>query len=96
MHKVREGEGNDLLYGNLGVDRLFVGAGADMVGDFSDDDRIEIAANLTGTTIDSLADLKAVARGFGGNVIFGLGSGNSLILIGVQTADLRSEWFSVG
>ena len=91
------GAGDDTLFGGAGQDTFSVGSGdgADIISDFSvaDGDRIEIAADLNGTTIDSLTDLQVVATDFAGNVIFDLGDGNSLTLIGVQTADLQSDWF---
>ena len=93
------GDGADTLFGGAGKDVFVIraGDGADIVSDFSGGfgggDRIEITANLNGTSIDSLAALKAVATDFDGNVIFDLGNGNSLTLIGVRTADLQSDWF---
>ncbi|MDF1790958.1 MAG: DUF4347 domain-containing protein [Thalassobaculaceae bacterium] len=94
------GLGNDTMAGGSGQDTFVIGndAGNDVISDFSgaESDRIEITANLNSTSIDTFAELAAAATDTGGTVVFDLGSGNTLTLVGVTTAELQSDWFSFG
>jgi len=93
------GAGNDLIVTGGGSDTVAVadGSGIDTVSDFdgASGDRIEIASNINGSGIDSFAELKAVAVDDGdGNAAISLGGGNTLVLTGVKTSDLQSDWFA--
>jgi len=101
------GEGNDTLNGGEGADSLTGGGGSDLfvvagsggadtVTDFdgAGGDRVQIAANANGTTIDSFAELQAAATDIAdGAVVIALGAGNTVKLMGVATAQMQADWF---
>ena len=101
------GDGDDILVGGAGADRIAGGDGADrieidsgsgndVIADFdgAGGDRIAIQSNLNGTSIDSFAELQAVAStGVGGNTLIQLGDGQTLHIVGVTADQLQSGWF---
>ena len=103
------GLGNDSLYGNLGDDTITTGSGADtvvvgssggadVVTDFdgTSGDRIQIAADVNDSGIDTFAELKAAATDTTDGVQIALGSGNTLTLNGITVDQLQSGWFTFG
>ncbi|MEQ9334351.1 Ig-like domain-containing protein [Thalassobaculum sp.] len=99
--------GNDSFHGGLGNDTISTGEGADVVVgqanggvdvvtdfDGAAGDRIQIASNANGTTIDTYAELVAGASDTAGGVQFALGSGNTLTLAGITVSQLQSDWFT--
>src|SRR5690606_36947756 len=95
------GRGADLLHGGDGADLFVVqeASGADTVADFDGaaGDRIRIAANANGTSIDSFAELaRASSDNADGDATIALGAGNVLQLTGIGTAELQDGWFVFG
>lgn len=101
------GLGNDTLRGGAGADTISTGdgadlvvigtgGGADVVTDFDGaaGDRIQIAANANGTTIDTYVELVVAASNTAAGVQIALGSGNTLTLNGVAVSELQSGWFT--
>jgi hypothetical protein len=68
----------------------------DVVADFDggSGDRVQIASNVNGTTIDTYAELLAASSGTTDGVQIALGSGNSLTLKGMTVSQLQSDWFT--
>lgn len=102
------GLGNDTFQGGLGNDLFSTGTGseviatsagngADTVSDFDGaaGDRVQVASNINGGSIDTFAELQAAStNNADGNVEIALGGGNTLTLMGVNTGQLQSDWFT--
>ena len=87
--------GNDLLTGGTGSDTFIFsrGSGADQITDFiagaGSDDLIE----LRGTPYASFSALRTAATGTAGGALLDLGSGDTLLLLGVTVASLHGDDF---
>ncbi|MEQ9329918.1 DUF4347 domain-containing protein [Thalassobaculum sp.] len=99
--------GDDTLYGGLGADTLVTGSGADLVVVQSDGgidvvtdfdgaagDRVQLASNANGTTIDTYAEVVAASTNTETGVQIAVGSGNTLTLNGITVSQLQSDWFT--
>jgi len=87
-----------VLAGNGGADLFAFGAGsgADTVADFDGTagDRLQILSNANGNGIGSFPELaSAISEDAGGNAMIDLGSGNSITLVGVRSAELSETDF---
>ncbi|MEQ8394646.1 DUF4347 domain-containing protein [Thalassobaculum sp.] len=93
------GLGNDLFSTGTGSDVIAISAGngADTVSDFDGaaGDRVQVASNINGGSIDTFAELQAAStNNADGNVEIALGGGNTLTLMGVNAGQLQSDWFT--
>jgi Ca2+-binding RTX toxin-like protein len=94
------GSGNDYLYGNLDNDLMTGGTGADVFvfGNNQGNDTIadfDLTADFVGIIsgvngITSGSDAVARTSDVGGTAVVDLGSGNTVTLTGLTTADLRT------
>lgn len=93
------GGGNDTLVGNAGADTFFFdgASGQDRVEFFwvSHQDRIRIQSDVNGSGILSAADAYARTTDTADGALVDLGSGNSLLVVGVRLADLSAGVFEV-
>jgi Ca2+-binding RTX toxin-like protein len=85
------GKGNDTLIGGQGND-IFgystIDGGADVINDFSDPGFIFIFGG--DPNFDTFAELSAVSTDVGNNVIFNFGGGNTLTILGYNSADFNT------
>jgi Ca2+-binding RTX toxin-like protein len=100
FHDELAGNANaNVLSGGAGGD-FFVfdnSSGADKIRDFSvsDGDVIELRMNINGSGIVNGASALAHVHDAGANAVLDLGGGNSVLLVGVHTADLSAASFSI-
>lgn len=87
------GAGNDRMAGGAGAD-VFVfgsGEGRDVITDFTVTGAEADQLDLSAAGITDLAALQAVMRSQGSNTVIDLGSGNMVVLLDVNRADLTSD-----
>ena len=91
--------GNDFMMGAGGADGFVFnsGDGRDVITDFSlaDGDKLFLQSDLNGSGITSGAQALTHTFDAGGNAIIDLGGGNSVALLGVNTANLTAGDFIV-
>ncbi len=99
--------GNDDLYGNLGNDWLVGGdgedwfyfannSGADVIADYNTFlDLVIITANANGSGIFTAADAVARLSDTVDGAVLDLGGGNSVLFLGLTTADLGTDDFAI-
>ncbi|MEQ8394645.1 DUF4347 domain-containing protein [Thalassobaculum sp.] len=102
------GLGNDIFQGGIGNDLISTGVGSDVITvqadsgvdtvtdfDGASGDLIQLQSNINDGSIDTFAELQAAAiDNADGNVEIALGGGSALILMGVNTGQLQSDWFT--
>jgi Ca2+-binding RTX toxin-like protein len=99
LDEIYGGGGNDLLTGGTGADEFVfdIASGKDKIRDFSvsEGDVIQLVNNINGSGIVDSASAFAHVHDVSGNAVLDLGGGNTVVLLGVHTADLSAASFYV-
>lgn len=97
IDKLLGGTGDERMTGGLDADVFLIdtGGGHDVITDFSflEGDKISLRSNLNNSGISDGVSALAQMHDVSGNAVLDMGSGDMMVLLGVQTAELSAADF---